>query len=86
MKKVTKNNFRFLKKAHAHLQTMPKTPVKFQKDPPKTLGGVALTRYILFIGGRNLGISEFRNFGIPEYRKAENHVPSLFFEKAGDNK
>ena len=29
------------------LQTMIKTPVKFQKDRSKTVGGVALTRYLL---------------------------------------
>ena len=36
---------RFCKK-HVHLQTMIKTPVKFQKNWPQTVGGVALTRYI----------------------------------------
>ena len=48
-KKVIKNNFRILKKQYAYLQTILKTPVKFQKDSPKTVGGVADTRYILHI-------------------------------------
>ena len=36
-----------MKKQYAYLQTILKTPVKFQKDSPKTVGGVADTRYIL---------------------------------------
>ena len=48
-KKVIKNNFRILKKQYAYLQTILKTSVKFQKDSPKTVGGVADTRYILHI-------------------------------------
>ena len=31
---------------HAKLQTMIKIPVKFQKDRPKTVGGVAVKRYL----------------------------------------
>ena len=34
---------------HAYLQTMTKTPVKFQKNWYKTVGGVAPTRYPLSI-------------------------------------
>ena len=34
-KKVTKINLRIISKPHAHLQTMTKTPVKFQKDQHK---------------------------------------------------
>ena len=52
---------------------MIKTPVKFQKDRSKTVGGVALTRFLL----------QTRNHAP---WKAEYYVPSLFFEKAGDNK
>ena len=48
-KKVIKNNFRILKKQYAYLQTILKLSVKFQKDSPKTVGGVADTRYILHI-------------------------------------
>ena len=47
--KCKKNNFRILKKQYAYLQTILKTTVKFQKDSPKTEGGVADTRYILHI-------------------------------------
>ena len=32
MKKVTKINLRVISKFHAHLQSLTKTPVKFQKD------------------------------------------------------
>ena len=51
---------------------MIKTHVKFQKDQSKTVGGVALTKYLL----------QTRNHA-PQ--KAKYHVPSVFFEKAGDN-
>ena len=70
---MIKNNFRILKKPHANLQTIAKAPVKFQKDWPKTVGGVEGTRYLLKIRHHAL-------------RNAENSVPPLFFEKAGDNK
>ena len=69
---MIKNNFRILKKAHAHLQTILKTPVKFQKDRTKTVGGFKGTKYLLKI----------RNHAP---RKTKNSVPPLFFEKAGDN-
>ena len=46
---MIKNNFRILKKQHAYLQTILKGPVKFEKDWPKTVGGVAGRRYILAI-------------------------------------
>ena len=46
-KKCDKNNFRILKKQYAYLQTILKAPVKFEKDWPKTVGGVAGRRYIL---------------------------------------
>ena len=44
---MIKNNFRILKKQYAYLQTIIKAPVKFEKDWPKTVGGVACRRYIL---------------------------------------
>ena len=44
---MIKNNFRILKKNYAYLQTILKAPVKFEKDWPKTVGGVAGRRYIL---------------------------------------
>ena len=56
---------------------MTKTSAKFQKDQQNTVGGVAHTKYLL-VGGHN--------HRTMESRKAEYYVPSLFFEKAGDNK
>ena len=44
---MIKNNFKILKKQYAYLQTILKAPVKFEKDWPKTVGGVAGRRYIL---------------------------------------
>ena len=38
---MLKNNLRNISKPHAYLQTMYKTPVKFQKNRYKTVGGVA---------------------------------------------
>ena len=43
-KQSDKNNLRITAKPHAHLQTLTKTPAKFQKDPTKIVGGDALTR------------------------------------------
>ena len=43
---VIKNNFRILKKQYAYLQTILKVPVKFEKDWPKTVGGVARTQMV----------------------------------------
>ena len=48
-KKVIKKNLRTISKPHAYLQTMTKTSVKFRKNPHKTVGGVAHTRYLLSI-------------------------------------
>ena len=64
-KPVTKNNFRILKKPHAYLQTILKAPVKFQKDLPKTVGGVKGTRYLLpidFCNIRTPKMSKFKMF------------------------
>ena len=47
--KSDKNNLRIISKPHAYLQTMYKTPVKFQKNRYKSIGGVAHTRYPLSI-------------------------------------
>ena len=44
-KNVTKMNLRITAKCHAHLQTLTKTPGKFQKDLANTIGGVAFTRF-----------------------------------------
>ena len=45
--KVTKINLRVISKCHAHLQSLTKTPVKFQNDWDKIVGEVALTKYPL---------------------------------------
>ena len=55
---MTKNNFRILKKQYAYLQTILKAPVKFEKDWPKTVGGVAGRRMAGGTDGRTLKISE----------------------------
>ena len=39
-----------MSKQYAHLYTMAKTSVKFQKDWPKSVGGVALTSQLLTNG------------------------------------
>ena len=53
--KSDKNNLRIISKPHAYLQTMSKTPVKFQRNRHKTIGGVEHTRYPLSIhfGSKN---------------------------------
>ena len=51
---MIKNYFRILKKPHAYLQAILKAHVKFQKDPPKTVGGVKGTRYLLPIDFCNI--------------------------------
>ena len=45
---MTKINLRITAKRHAHIQTLAKTHVKFQKDPTKTVGVLALTRLDTF--------------------------------------
>ena len=77
---MIKNYFRILKKPHAYLQTILKTPVKFQKDRTETVGGVKGTKYLLKT--RNHAPRPTRHAP----RKTKNSVPPLFFEKAGDNK
>ena len=41
---MTKNNQSITAKPHAHLQTLTKTPAKFQKDQAKTVEVVEFTR------------------------------------------
>ena len=43
---MIKDNFRILKKQYAYLQTILKSPVKFEKDWPKAVGGVAGKRMV----------------------------------------
>ena len=63
---MIKNNFRILKKQYAYLQTILKTPVKFQKDWPKTVGGVADTRMVVGADGRMDGQTDGRTLKISE--------------------
>ena len=60
---MIKNNFRILKKQYAYLQTILKTPVKFQKDWPKTVGGVADTRVVVGADGQTDGRMDGRKDG-----------------------
>ena len=60
---MIKNNFRILKKQYAYLQTIIKAPVKFEKDWPITVGGVAGRRMVGALtdgqtDGRTLKFSE----------------------------
>ena len=87
---MIKNNFRILKKQYAYLQTILKTPVKFQKDSPKTVGGVADTRYLLHIhicsimdrqtDRRTDGRTDTQNFG------GYNIIPRHFLVAGHKNK
>ena len=43
---MIKNNFRIMKKQYAHLQTILKAPVQFEKDWSKTVGEVAGRRMV----------------------------------------
>ena len=60
---MIKNNFRILKKQYAYFQTILKTPVKFQKDWPKTVGGVADTRMVVGADGRTDGQTDRQTDG-----------------------
>ena len=51
---MIKNYFRILKNPYANLQAILKDHVKFQKDRPKTVGGVKGTRYLLPIDFCNI--------------------------------
>ena len=52
---MIKNNLRILKKQYAYLQTILKAPAKFEKDWPKTVGGVAGRRMVGGVDGRTDG-------------------------------
>ena len=67
---MIKNNFRILKKRYAYLQTIIKAPVKFEKDWPKTVGGVAGRR---MVGAQTDGRMDTQNF------KGYNITPRHFF-------
>ena len=60
-KNVIKNNFRILKKQYAYLQTILKAPLKFEKNWPKTVGGVAGRRMEgALMDGRTYGRTDRR--------------------------
>ena len=55
---MIKNKFRILKKQYAYLQTILKEPVKFEKDWPKTVGGVVGRRMVgALTDGRTDGLA-----------------------------
>ena len=62
VEKVIKNYFRILKNPHAYLQAILKAHVKFQKDQPKTVGGVKGTRYLLPIDFCNIRTQKMSKF------------------------
>ena len=59
------------------------TPVKFQRNRSKTVGGIAYTRYKLLEGveGRTEGWKDGRMEGWVKGQKVKYYVPSLFFER-----
>ena len=66
-KNIIKNNFRILKKQYVYLQTILKAPVKFKKDWPKTVGGVAGRRMVgARTDGRTDGQTDGRTLKISE--------------------
>ena len=80
---MIKNNFRILKKQYAYLQTILKAPVKFEKDWPKTVGGVARTRYILPIHFRILKKHAYLQTILKAPVKFENDWPKTVGGVAG---
>ena len=62
---MTKINLKIISTPHAHLHIVQKTPVQFQKDRQKTVGGVADTRYLLLEVGGGRGGAEPQNHGKP---------------------
>ena len=71
---MIKNNFSILKKQYAYLQTILKAPVKFEKDWPKTVGGVAGTRMVgALTDGQTDRRTDAQNF------RGYNIIPRHFF-------
>ena len=60
--KVIKKYFRILKNQPAYFQAILKAHVKFQKDRPKTVGGVKGTRYLLPIDFCNIRTQKMSKF------------------------
>ena len=79
---MIKNYFRILKKPHAYLQTILKTPVKFQKDRTETVGGVKGTKYPLKT--RNHAPRAMRH--APRTTENQKQCPSTFLRKGGGQK
>ena len=61
---MIKNNFRILKKQYAYLQTILKAPVKFEKDWPKTVGGVAGRRMVGALADGRRDTQNFRGYNV----------------------
>ena len=72
MEKVIKNYFRILKNQHAYLQAILKAHVKFQKNRPKTVGGVKGTRYLLPIHFCNIRTQKM------SVKNAEKEIKNYF--------
>ena len=71
---MIKNNFRILKKQYAYLHTILKVPVKFEKDWPKTVGGVADKRMVVALtNGQTDRRTDTQNF------RGYNIIPRHFF-------
>ena len=76
---MIKNYFRILKKPHAYLQTILKTPVKFQKDRTETVGGVKGTRYLL----KTRNHAPRATHHAPRPTENQKQCPSTFLRKGG---
>ena len=59
---MIKKYFRILKNPPAYFQAILKARVKFQKDRPKTVGGVKGTRYLLPIDFCNIRTQKMSKF------------------------
>ena len=60
MQNSNKNNLKIISKLHAHLQTMTKAPVKFQKDRQKNCRMSCIHKVPTVRGGHNHGTTESR--------------------------
>ena len=83
---MSKINLRIISKLHAHLQSMAKATVKFQKNWNKIVGGIACTRYTVHtpIGGRKDRRTDGRQTdGMTESQKP---CPSPSLRKGGGQK
>ena len=84
--KNDKTNLRIISKQYAHLQTMNLTPVKFQRNRSKTVGGVAYTRYQLLEGEWKEGWRDGRMDGWREGwkdRKSNSMSPRFSLKREG---